>query len=374
MTNLTAIPEISHIRSAKIIAMKQESPQTFNIEKIVDLIIKLGILVLLITWCIDILKPFLLLLVWGSVIAIAIQPVHNAFVKLFRGRKTPATILLMVILLSMLIIPSYFIAASFTDGVRNLKNMYDEGRPIIPPPGDLTANWPAIAKPLADLWQHASDNLADVTIQYSEQLKSVGAWIFSAFAGFGKGIVQFVGSIIIAGVLLFFSKSLTEVAGKIFGKIAGQNGEIYISMTVSVVRNVVKGILGVAIIQALMAGLGFFIAGVPFAGMWTVVCLLTAIIQVGIGPVAIPIAIYMFSTTDTLTATLLAIWLGLALVIDNVLKPILLGRKAPAPMMVIFLGSIGGFISSGFLGLFLGAVVLCIGYQLFITWMNSENQ
>lgn len=354
--------------------MDQDQLKSYSLNKIVDLLIRLGVLFLLINWCIAILKPFLLLLIWGSVIAIAIQPIHSFFVKLFRGRKTVATIILVLIMLGILMIPTYFIAASFTDGVRTLKSMYDEGKPFIPPPGDRTADWPAIAKPIADLWQHASENLADVTMEYSDQLKSAGAWIFSAFAGFGKGVAQFVGSIFIAGILLFFSSSLTEVLRKIFRKIAGENGENYISMTVSVVRNVVKGILGVAIIQAIMAGIGFFIAGVPFAGLWTVVCLLTAIVQLGIGPVAIPIAIYMFSVSDSLTATLLAVWLGFALIIDNILKPILLGRKAPAPMLVVFLGSIGGFIYNGFLGLFLGAVILTIGYQLFVTWMNTESE
>jgi len=122
-----------------------------------------------------------------------------------------------------------------------------------------------------------------------------------------------------------------------------------------------------------MCGLGFFIAGVPFAGLWTVFSLIFAIIQVGAGPVAIPVAIYMFSVADTKTAVVLAIWLAITLVSDNVLKPILLGRGAPAPMLVIFLGAIGGFIYNGFLGLFLGAVILTIGYKLFMTWLDSTS-
>ncbi len=135
----------------------------------------------------------------------------------------------------------------------------------------------------------------------------------------------------------------------------------------------VKGVLGVAIIQSIIAGIGFYVAGVPFAGLWTVLCLVFAIVQVGIGPIAIPVAIYMFSVADTTTAVILAIWLGIALLSDNILKPILLGRNAPAPMMVIFIGSIGGFIYNGFLGLFLGAVILTLGYKLFIAWINTEN-
>ncbi len=128
----------------------------------------------------------------------------------------------------------------------------------------------------------------------------------------------------------------------------------------------VKGILGVAIIQTTMAALGFFIAGVPFAGLWTILCLILAIIQIGVGSIAIPVVIYMFSVSDTTTAIILAIWLGITLLADNILKPILLGRNAPAPMLVIFLGSIGGFIYNGFIGLFLGAIVLTIEYKLFL--------
>jgi predicted PurR-regulated permease PerM len=195
----------------------------------------------------------------------------------------------------------------------------------------------------------------------------------SALAGVGTGLLQFVVSIIIAGVMLIYSVELSSGAKKLFVKLAGKNGNNFATITISTIRNVVKGILGVAVIQSAMAGLGFFIAGVPFAGIWTVVCLILAIIQVGVGPIAIPIAIYMFSVSDTLTATLLAIWLAITLVSDNVLKPILLGRGAPAPMLVIFMGAIGGFIYNGFLGLFLGAVILTIGYKLFVTWMNTET-
>jgi predicted PurR-regulated permease PerM len=202
----------------------------------------------------------------------------------------------------------------------------------------------------------------------------VGSWILSAFAGIGKGILQFNLSIIIAGFLLAFSENLKFISSKIFVKLAGDKGEHYASITVTTIRNVVKGFLGVAVIQAVMAGIGFFVAGVPFAGLWSVACLVLAVVQIGIGPIAIPVAIYMFSVSDTTTATLLTIWLLITLLADNVLKPILLGKNAPVPMPVVFLGAIGGFMLSGFLGLFLGAVILTIGYKLFLAWLETENQ
>jgi predicted PurR-regulated permease PerM len=348
-------------------------PTNFTFEKIVHIIIRLAILFFLVGWCITILRPFTLILIWAAVIAIAIYPLYNIFVKLFRSRRTWAAVVLTILMLSILLIPCWLVTESLYDEVRHLRNLYKHGELVIPPPGERTASWPSIAKPIVDLWTLASENLQSAMTKYSDQLRVAGAWLLSAAAGFGTGVLQFVVSIIIAGVLLAYSTSAGKAANEIFVKLAGKNGENFAGTIVTTVRSVVKGILGVAVIQATMAGLGFFIAGVPYAGLWTVACLFFAIIQVGAGPVAIPVMIYMFSVADTLTAVLLAIWLVITLISDNILKPLLLGRGAPAPMLVVFLGAIGGFITSGFLGLFLGAVILTIGYKLFSLWLKTPE-
>jgi len=347
---------------------------SYNFEKIVDTLIRLGILSLLIMWCFDILKPFVLILVWAIVIAIAIFPVHTIFVKVFRGRKILAVIVLILFMLSVIIIPSGLIMYSLFEGVNHFRELFKAGEHLIPPPGGNTANWPIIAKPIVDFWQLASDNLQDAVVKYSDEIKQYGAILLLALAGISKGILSFIVSIIIAGVLLIYADSSVVVTHKIFKKLVGKNSENFATISVLTIRNVVKGILGVAIIQTTMAALGFFIAGVPFAGLWTILCLILSIIQVGVGPIAIPVAIYMFSVSDTTTAVILAIWLGITLLADNILKPILLGRNAPAPMLVIFLGAIGGFIYNGFIGLFLGAIILTIGYKLFMMWLDTETE
>lgn len=281
---------------------------------------------------------------------------------------------LTLVLLSVIIIPSTLVTESLYEGVSYLTKTYQAGKPLIPPPGETTANWPSFARPILDIWQHASDNLQETVLQYSEQVTTVGTWLLSALAGVGKGILQFNISIIIAGFILAYSENLKIVSNKIFQKLAGAHGGHFATVTVQTIQNVVKGFLGVAIIQSVMAGLGFFIAGVPFAGLWAVACLILAIVQIGVGPIVIPIAIYMFAVSDSTTAVLLSIWFVIIMISDNILKPILLGKNAPVPMPVVFIGSIGGFIFSGFLGLFLGAVVLTIGYKLFQTWLETENQ
>lgn len=348
--------------------------QNITFEKIVDIIVRLGVLFFLLGWCFNILRPFVLILAWAAVIAIAIYPLYTTFLRLFGKRKIWVLILLSALMLSILIIPSWLVTDSLFEEVSHLRELHNQGQLVIPPPGENTANWPTIMKPFLDFWKLASENLQSAMIEYSSQLKAFGTWLFTAVAGIGMGILQFVASIIIAVVLLAYAAPVGQAATKIFIKLSGKDGEHFASTTVITVRSVVKGILGVAVIQAAMAGLGFFIAGVPYAGLWTVACLFFAIIQVGAGPVAIPVMIYMFSYTDTLTAVLLSIWLVITLISDNILKPLLLGRGAPAPMLVVFLGAIGGFITSGFLGLFLGAVVLTIGYKLFMVWVDPPKK
>ncbi|PKB15852.1 AI-2E family transporter [Flavobacterium sp. 5] len=346
----------------------------YNFEKIADTIIRLGVLFLLIGWCYDILKPFVLIIVWAIVIAIAFSPVYERVVRLFKGRKVLATIFVALILLTLLVVPSILISQSLYEEINNFAHYYQTNEHLIPPPPETTKSWPTITKPIVEIWSSASEDISKVALKYSDQLKIAGAWLLLALAGIGKGILQFIVSIIIAMGLLLYSESLIKVSKNIFIKLIGTNGEHYADVTVITIRSVVKGFLGVALIQSLMAGAGFFFADVPFAGIFTIICLFLAIIQIGIGPIAIPIVIYTFSVADTTTATLLAVWIGITLISDNILKPIFLGRgNPPAPMLVIFLGAIGGFIFNGFIGLFLGAVILTLGYKFFLSWIDMEK-
>jgi predicted PurR-regulated permease PerM len=244
---------------------------------------------------------------------------------------------------------------------------------VIPPPGENLKSWPALTKPIVDLWQLASENLQAAAMKFAPQLKTVGTFVLAQLAATGVGVVQFLISIIIAGVFLGYAKESGSTMTSLFVRLAGKQGESFAETTELTIRNVVKGVLGVAVIQSLLAGIGFFIAGVPAAGLWTLFCLILALIQVGVAPVSVLVIIYMWATADTLTAALLTGWLGFVSISDNILKPILLGKGAPVPMLVVLLGSLGGFVVSGFLGLFLGPVLLALGYRLFEVWMGSET-
>jgi predicted PurR-regulated permease PerM len=349
-----------------------QKPESLT-RQIIEIIIQLGVLLFVLGWCFQILSPFFTPIVWGIIIAIAIHPAFEKLsAKLGNSKKIAATILTLL-MLSVIIVPVVLLSGSLIDGVRFLQHAVQEGAAIIPPPGDRVESWPAFTKPIIDAWQLASDNLQSTVVTYRDQVTAVVKTLLASVAKTGVGILQFILSIIIAGVILVYADEGGNTLRRMFVKIAGERGLEYATLSEVTIRNVVKGILGVAVIQTLLSGIGFAVAGVPAAGLWTFLCLMFAIIQVGVGPIMIPVIIYMFSTADTTTAVIFLIWGIFVLISDNFLKPILLGRGAPVPMLVVFLGAIGGFIVRGFIGLFLGAVILSVGYKLFLAWM-ADNE
>lgn len=181
-----------------------------------------------------------------------------------------------------------------------------------------------------------------------------------------------LGAVIIAGILLMVGGT-KESIGKFFRKVAGIRGDEFAGVVNMTILNVVKGVLGVAAIQSVLTGFGFLLAGIPLAGLWTLLVFILAVLQLPAALVVLPIIAYMFSEKELTPAILWTVYLMIAGLADNVLKPILLGKGAPVPMLVIFLGVIGGFIFSGFIGLFTGAVVMSIGYKLFISWLETSG-
>ncbi len=154
------------------------------------------------------------------------------------------------------------------------------------------------------MWTDASNNFATLVSEHRDQVKTVLVTLFDLLASTSKGILLFMLAIIVSGVLLAYAKPAGELAKSLFIRIAGRHGDNMAEMAEITVRNVAKGILGIAVVQSLLAGVGLVIAGVPFAGLWILLCLILAIVQIGILPVSIGVIIYIWGSADTLTATL----------------------------------------------------------------------
>lgn len=351
--------------------MEPSKPENHYLEKAVEITIRLAVLIFIFGWCFEIIQPFFSPVIWGLIIAVAVYPMFHSLQLKLKGRKKLAAFLITILFLAILAIPGWLLVDSVWDGVQRLRATYEQGQLVIPPPGDRVKDWPAFTKPLVDIWELASSNLAGAVSKYQPEIKSAAGSVLSILEKTGLGILMFMVSIIVGGIFLCYAEEGGATIRNIFKRLAGDRGLHFAEISEKTIRNVMKGVLGVAVIQSLLVAIGLVIAGVPLAGLWTLLCLISAVIQIGVGPVCIIVIIYMYSSSDPLTATLLMVWLILVSLVDNFLKPILMGKGAPVPMLVIFLGALGGFMAIGFLGLFLGAVILTLGYKLFLGWVET---
>jgi predicted PurR-regulated permease PerM len=351
----------------------QELEQQRALGRATDVAIRLGSLALLVGWCFVIVSPFLLPIAWGAIIAVALHGPFSALRERLGNRSSLAAGLLTLALFVAIVVPSLLVGGSLADDVEAAATAFREGQLHVPPPPERVAAWPIVGERLHAFWLLASQNLQAALAELGPRLKGVAGSVLSAAARFGISVLQFLFAIVISGVLLARSGSGSATAHALATRLVGPRGPELAELAAATVRGVTRGILGVALIQAILCGVGLFAARVPAAGFWALAALVLGVIQVGIGLVMIPAAIWLFANADTFTAVAFAIWTVLLLPLDNVLKPLLMGRGLDVPVAVIFIGAIGGFVSQGLIGLFVGAVVLVLGYKLWQAWLAGAT-
>ena len=338
------------------------------VNRAVEASIQIGLVILLAAACFLILRPFLPLIAWGIIVAIAVYPRYRQLQLVLRGRGVLAAVLITLLLLALLNVPVVLLAGTLIGGIQTLAAHLKDGTPIIQPPPAGVETWPVVGVPLKTAWSLASTNITTALRSLAPQIKAIVPGLLSASAGIGLTVLQFALSIIVAGALLANSRGAAGAAHSLANRIFGDKGLEFEQLVGSTIRSVTIGILGVALIQSVLAALGFLAAGLPGAGLWAVVFLVAALLQVGT-LVLIPAVIYVFATSTVTKAVIFMGWCLIVALVDNALKPLLLGRGVAVPIAVVFLGAIGGFVAMGLIGLFVGAIVLSVGYKLFIAWL-----
>ena len=344
-----------------------------HVNRALEASVHIGLLVLLVAACLLIVRPFLPLIAWGIIIATAVYPSHSKLKKLLGGRNGLASVISTVFLLALMIVPLTLLARSLIEGFQRLAALFNAGMPTMPVLPDHIQRWPIVGSYLRDVWEMASKNLASLLRTFAPQIKSVVPDLLVASAGVGVAMIQWVLSIVIAGALLANSTKAGNIASSLSNRLFGARGLEFEELARSTVRSVTTGIIGVAFIQSFFAAIGFVVVGMPGAGLWSVLFLVAAMLQVGV-IVLFPAVIYMFVVASTTKAAVFLGWCLLVGLMDNVLKPLLLGRGVAVPMVVVFLGAIGGFVSMGAIGLFVGAILLSVGYKLTVAWIQETPQ
>ncbi len=336
--------------------------------------IQIGALLILLMWCYSIVAPFVTIVVWGLVISVALYPAHTSLTAKLGGREKLSSFILVAIGLAIVIVPTWLTAGSSISALHEVAGHLEQGTVTIQPPREGVAEWPVVGKTIYTAWSDAATNLEAALNKYAPQVRNLMQGVLR-FAGGALGTaLQFVVSIIIAGVLLMSAESGYRTARNIAGSLMGNStGNKMTDMSIGTIRSVVKGVLGVAVIQAFLSFIGLLLIGVPAPGLWAGAVLVLAIIQLPPLLILGPIAVWVFSVAETVPATIFLVYAVIVSVSDAFLKPMLLGRGVETPMLVILIGAIGGAIAYGIIGLFLGAVILAISYELLTAWMAPDQ-
>jgi predicted PurR-regulated permease PerM len=326
--------------------------------------LRLGLLFLIVYWCYKIVAPFIPLVLWGVIIAVAVYPLHQSLAERLGNRiKLSATL---VTLLGLLILtaPVVVLTESLVESSMGIASDIAEGTVQVPPPPERVEHWPVVGEKLHSGWTLASQNLSAALDRFGPQLEALRHRLLATAGGAGAAFLQLFFSVVISGFFLAASKSSMAGARSVVDWLVGEEGPVLLHISESTIRSVARGVLGVAIIESILMAIGMVVADVPAAGFWTFLVLVLSIIQIPPLLVAVPMAIYVLSASEPLGATVFIICGVLAVAVDTLLKPVLLGRAADAPMLVVLMGAIGGMLLAGIVGLFVGAVVLTLGWEL----------
>ena len=341
----------------------------------IDAAVRLTLLLILGYGCFLIISPFVVILLWAVIISVAVYPLFAKLKTALGGRNKLAATVYTLVALTILITPTFMVSNSIIDTSSAISERYATGSIDIPPPPEGVKEWPVVGENLSSIWTEASVNLGNMVERHEPQIRATAKSLIAAAASIGGGVLQFVLSIIISGILVANAAGSYQVTSRIFSRlINAEHGQEYADLAKDTIRSVAQGVLGVAAIQSVLSAIGMIVMDVPGWGLWAAIILVMAIAQ--LPPILVLgfVAAYVFSVADTLPAIIFAVYALIISASDGFLKPLFLGRGMSTPMLVILLGAIGGMMSSGIIGLFVGAILLALGYELFMKWLNDEQE
>ncbi len=335
--------------------------------------LRLGAVFLAVYLCYRILAPFISLVLWGAIMAVAIYPLHRKLAAWIGDRIKISATLMTLLGLIILLVPLIVLTESLVTSSVSLADGISTGAVHVPSPPEQVRGWPLVGEKLHSSWLLASKNLSAALQQFGPQLEALRDRLIAIAGGVGGASLQMFGSIIIAGVFLGAADSCLAGIRSIFNGFVGERGPLLLAESETTIRSVARGVLGVAVLESILVAIGLIAAGVPAAGFWTFLVLVLSIVQVPPLLSVIPLIVYALATATAFGSTVLIICGVLAVGIDTFLKPVLLGRTADAPMLVILMGAIGGMLLWGIAGLFVGSVILVWCWEALDFWIMKDD-
>ena len=342
-------------------------------EDIIQLAIRLGLLALLLLWTFVLIRPFVPILAWSVVLAVALYPLFSWLARVLGGRPRTAAAILTIINLGVVIGPATWLGLNAVEGVRELAAELTAGEWVVPSPPEQVRNWPLIGPQFYEFWNQASSNIRAVLREIAPQMKPLAGIMLSLAGNAGMGTIKFLLSVAVAGFLFPHAPGLVGAGRGFLSRIVPEQSEHFLDLAGTTIRAVSQGVIGVAVIQSLLAGVGFKLAGIPGAGLLAFAVMLLSIVQIGAALVLLPVIVWIWIDKDFTAAVLLTSFLCIVGVLDNVLKPLVMGRGLTTPTLVIFIGVIGGTLAHGIVGLFIGPIILSVAWELTVAWIRTDR-
>ena len=343
--------------------------------ELTDIFVRVGLILFLVVMSVRVFSPFMGLLLWALILAVTLYPLHQRLASRMGGKQGRAATVLVLVGVLLIGTPVAILATAFADFVQETHAALENDTLVVPQPNPSVAEWPVVGEKLYNGWSAAASNLPQFLQEIRPKMEDMSKSVLEFVKGTASDIFQFLFSLIIAGIMMAYGKPGSEAMGKISKRIAGpRQGERLHTLATATIRSVSLGVVGVAFIQAILLGVGFAWADVPAAGLLAFVVLILGIAQLPAALVSLPVIAYVWWAGDsTMVNVLFTIYFLVAGTADGFLKPLLLGRGVEAPMPVILLGALGGMVSGGLIGLFVGAIFLAVGYVIFMDWVAEAD-
>ncbi|HKP61464.1 MAG TPA: AI-2E family transporter [Polyangiales bacterium] len=350
--------------------MQQSEQDRAFVRRVIGASIQLAILSAWVTLCGRFVLPFFFPVLWGAIIATAVWPLFKLG---FSNRPKLGAAVFAALALALLLVPSWLALESIASRAIEFGRRLAHGDLALPPPNPRVATVPVVGDRIFNAWQRAFDTPSALVEKLVPQVRPVGQWLMQSMGHLLGALLQSVFAVIIAAVFLANAESSKRAVTGVVEKLLPERGEQFTNLAGATVRSVAQGVLGIALLQSLAAAAGLVLVGVPAAGAWSALVLALAVMQLPPLLVLGPVAVWVFTTHDTVPAVLFLLWSLLVSASDGLLKPFLLGRGVGVPTLVILMGAIGGMVSDGIIGLFVGSVVLAVGYQILAAWVRSDQ-
>ena len=335
-------------------------------------LLALGALIAASFW---IVRPFLVAFTWATMIVVATWRVLLRVQVWLGGRRSLAVVLMTTGLLATLVLPFYLAVAEVVDSSHEIMDWSRSLATLtVHEPPAWVAGVPLVGAKLERRWHEmAAEGSAGISPRLAPVAGEVALWFVARVGSVGHLVYHFALTVLITAILYANGEAAAQTVNRLAGRLAGARGENAVRLAALAVRAVAFGVAGTAVVQSVVAGISLAVAGIPFATALTLVMFVLAVAQVGVWPVLAMAVVWVFKTSSGLWATAFLLWAVFCGTFDNWLRPSLIKRGADLPALLIFVGVIGGLGAFGVVGLFIGPVVLAVGYTLFVDWVSEDD-